>query len=170
MIVQLAVGAAVAALTVFAMEPWARWVHRDVWHGPLMRIHRTHHQSMGEGSGSIELNDIFSVVHAVLAVVLMGLGYAFLEGWLAAVAYGVGLGVTVYGTAYFVVHDGLAHGRLPVAFLRRSRWLRRIRAAHEIHHRQGGAPYGLFAGPAELKADRARVRAQRQGARPANSR
>jgi beta-carotene 3-hydroxylase len=59
-----------------------------------------------------------------------------------------------------VVHDGLVHGRLPVGFLRRSAYLRRVVAAHRVHHARGGAPYGLFLGPWVLRRDASRRKMQ----------
>ncbi|MEO0602135.1 MAG: sterol desaturase family protein [Myxococcota bacterium] len=149
----------VAIVTVLAMEPWSRIVHEHLWHRALYVVHRTHHPPEGQPRPLVEANDAFAVVHAVPATVMIGLGFwGIVDGVLGHVLLGVGSGMALYGFAYTVAHDGLAHGRLPVAFLNRSRWLRRIRAAHEIHHRDGGPPYGFFRGPAELKAASGRTR------------
>ena len=43
------------------------------------------------------------------------------------------------------------HERLPVGFLLRFRWFRRIQGAHKRHHIKGTYPYGLFLGPQELQ-------------------
>jgi beta-carotene 3-hydroxylase len=73
--------------------------------------------------------------------------------------------MTTFGVAYFVVHDGFIHGRLPVAFLARSAYLRRVRNAHRVHHmRSHDAPYGLFLGEAELRFRRRRARRAAQEA------
>ncbi|MEM6930191.1 MAG: sterol desaturase family protein [Myxococcota bacterium] len=149
----------VAIVTGLAMEPWSRFVHQHLWHRVLYVVHRTHHLPEGEPRPFVEWNDAFAVVHAVPAIGLIGLGFwGIVDGVLGHVLLGIGAGMALYGLAYTVVHDGLAHGRLPVAFLNRSRWLRRVRAAHEIHHRDGGPPYGFFRGPAELKAASERTR------------
>ena len=139
----IGVGAAVAGL----MEPWAAFLHRKVWHGALWRIHRSHHRRR---LGRFEANDVFSVLHAPPAIALILYGCLGPVGVLREVAFAVGLGMTAFGLAYVVVHDGLVHGRLKVAALAQVPSLARIRAAHLVHHRRAGAPYGLFRGPAEL--------------------
>ena len=78
--------------------------------------------------------------------------------------------MTLFGLSYVIVHDGLVHGRLPVAFLERWGYLRRVARCHRVHHgtRAGGAPYGLFFGAWELSL-RAQLkrRLRRRGARRA---
>ena len=66
---------------------------------------------------------------------------------------GAGLGITVFGIAYMFVHDGLVHRRFPVGPVARVPWLRRVAAAHRLHHTEkyGGAPFGMFLGPQELE-------------------
>ena len=152
---EMAVALGVALLVAGLMEPWSRFVHGRVWHGVLYRIHRTHHPDTPPSRGGLELNDVFSFVHALPAGLAFVLGLAWLDGLASAVAIGVAAGLSLYGVAYAVVHDGLVHGRLPMRGLLRFRALRRIRAAHEVHHRDGGPPYGLFLGPSELKRARA---------------
>ncbi|XP_008437326.1 beta-carotene 3-hydroxylase 1, chloroplastic isoform X5 [Cucumis melo] len=64
-----------------------------------------------------------------------------------------GLGITVFGMAYMFVHDGLVHRRFPVGPIAAVPYLRRVAAAHHIHHTDkfDGVPYGLFLGPKELE-------------------
>ncbi|CAN0841210.1 hypothetical protein LINGRAHAP2_LOCUS3156 [Linum grandiflorum] len=65
-----------------------------------------------------------------------------------------GLGMTMFGMAYMFVHDGMVHGRFPVEPLYNVPYLRRIAAAHQLHHADtfNGIPYGLFLGPQEVEA------------------
>lgn len=140
----------VAALVFPLMELWSRFLHGRIWHGVLFRIHRSHHV---ERHGRLEANDILSATHAPIAATLVIVG-CVLGGILGAVLRGVGAGMTLFGVAYVVVHDGFVHGRLPVQGLARSRFFRRVRAAHRMHHRTGGAPYGLFAGVREMRRPR----------------
>lgn len=141
-----AIGAVVAVVVGASMEPWARFLHGRVWHHGLWAIHRSHHTRR---VGRFEANDLLSALHAPIAAGLVMIG-CNMHGLAAAIAIGTGAGMTAFGLAYVVVHDGLVHGRLPVAFLARSRWLRRMRNAHAVHHARGGAPFGLFLGPREL--------------------
>ncbi|XP_077248160.1 beta-carotene hydroxylase 2, chloroplastic-like isoform X2 [Tasmannia lanceolata] len=64
-----------------------------------------------------------------------------------------GLGITVFGMAYMFVHDGLVHRRFPVGPIANVPYLRRVAAAHQMHHldKFNGVPYGLFLGPKELE-------------------
>lgn len=142
---------AVALAVAAAMEPWARLLHGRVWHHRLWSVHRSHHTRR---RGRFEKNDALSALHAPIAAALVMLG-CNMHGVAAAALVGAGAGMTAFGLAYVVVHDGLVHGRLPVAFLARVPYLRRVRDAHAVHHARGRAPYGLFLGPRELARERA---------------
>ena len=134
----------VALLVACAMELWAGLLHGKVWHGILWVIHRTHHR---KNTGRWETNDFLSVLHAPIAVALILYGCRGPAGIWREVLFGVGIGMTLFGISYLIVHDGLVHGRLPVAGLSRFAYLREIVAAHRFHHTKNGAPYGLFLGP-----------------------
>ncbi len=112
-------------------------------------IHRSHHLPR---RGRYEKNDALSVLHAPIAIALILYGCQAEPGTVREIAFGVGIGMTLFGVSYFVVHDGLVHGRLPVGFLLRLGYIRRVVEAHRKHHEgsRGRAPYGLFFGPAEL--------------------
>jgi sterol desaturase/sphingolipid hydroxylase (fatty acid hydroxylase superfamily) len=49
-------------------------------------------------------------------------------------------------TRYMFVHDGMVHKRFPVGPIGDVPYLRKIAAAHKIHHSEyfDGVPYGLF--------------------------
>jgi beta-carotene 3-hydroxylase len=139
--------------TVVGMDAWAAFVHGRVWHAWLWRLHASHHRAR---RGVWEVNDVLSLTHAPIAVALVLLGCRAAPSALREIAFGVGLGMTVFGAAYVVVHDGLVHGRLPVRALLVwplvGGYLRRVVDAHRRHHDDpaGGAPFGLFLGPWEL--------------------
>lgn len=134
----------VALVVACAMELWADLLHGKIWHGILWVIHRTHHR---KNTGRWETNDFLSVLHAPIAIVLILYGCRGQEGVLREILFGVGIGMTLFGVSYLVVHDGLVHGRLPVKGLARFAYLRDVVAAHRFHHTKNGAPYGLFRGP-----------------------
>lgn len=138
-----------AVAVALAMEAWAAVMHGRLWHGLLWGVHASHHTD----DRGLERNDIFAVLHAMPAAAMVYGGLAG-TGWPATIALGVGAGMTAFGFAYFVVHDGYVHGRLPVGFLGRFRYMRKVKAAHVVHHRHGGAPFGLFSGPAVLEKNR----------------
>lgn len=143
---EVLVSVAVAAIVAPLMELWARFLHGRIWHGVLFPIHRSHHETR---IGRFEANDVLSVTHAPIAAALVIVG-CIMHGFAGAVLRGAGIGMTLFGIAYVVVHDGFVHGRLPVSGLARFRFFRRIRGAHRLHHRSGAAPFGLFAGPREV--------------------
>ncbi|XP_068306417.1 beta-carotene hydroxylase 2, chloroplastic-like isoform X2 [Pyrus communis] len=64
-----------------------------------------------------------------------------------------GLGITTFGMAYMFVHDGLVHRRFLVGPIADVPYLRKVAAAHQLHHSCifNGVPYGLFLGPKEIK-------------------
>lgn len=134
---------AVGVPVILFMELWSAVLHGRVWHRALWFLHASHHAPQGKW----ERNDILSVTHAPIAMALIVWGCIGEPGLAREIGYGVGVGMTIFGLAYIVVHDGLIHGRLPVGFLSRFRYLRLVRNAHLVHHRKGEAPYGLFSGP-----------------------
>ena len=134
----------VALAVAFAMELWADLLHGKIWHGILWVIHRTHHR---KNTGRWEKNDFLSVLHAPIAIALILYGCRGPAGFLREALFGVGIGMSIFGLSYLVVHDGLVHGRLPVGGLARFAYLRAVVAAHRFHHTKNGAPYGLFLGP-----------------------
>ncbi|CAM8934752.1 unnamed protein product [Rhodiola kirilowii] len=139
----LSVGSAVG------MEFWARWAHRSLWHASLWHMHQSHHLPR---DGLFELNDVFAIINAVPAIALLAFGF-FNKGFFPGLCFGAGLGITVFGLAYMFVHDGLVHRRFPVGPVANVPYLRKVAAAHQLHHsaKFGGVPYGLFLGPMELE-------------------
>ncbi len=157
--------APVALVVAVSMDLWAAVLHGRVWHGWLWPVHRSHHAPRARGA-RFEANDALSLLHAPIAIALILGGCRAEEGALREVAFGVGVGMSAFGLAYLVVHDGLCHGRLPVRWLLRARYFRGVERAHRVHHTgdAGGAPYGFFFGVRELaRAARTRraARAQR---------
>ncbi|KAL8233670.1 hypothetical protein R6Q59_019770 [Mikania micrantha] len=139
----LSVGAAVG------MEYWARWAHEALWHASLWHMHESHHKPR---DGPFELNDVFAIINAVPAIALLYYGF-FHKGIVPGLCFGAGLGITLFGMAYMFVHDGLVHKRFQVGPIANVPYLRRVAAAHQLHHTEkfNGVPYGLFLGPKELE-------------------
>ncbi|CAM8995203.1 unnamed protein product [Rhodiola kirilowii] len=139
----LSVGAALG------MELWSRWAHKALWHGSLWRMHESHHKPR---VGQFELNDVFAIINSIAAIALLSYGF-FHNGLVPGLCFGVGLGVTMCGMAYMFVHDGLVHRRFPVGPIANVPYLRKVAAAHQLHHSKkfNGVPYGFFLGPRELE-------------------
>lgn len=138
----------IAVTVAIFMEFWAMLLHGKLWHGPWWGAHRSHHEPR---TGWFEFNDVFAVMHAVIAMTLIIGGLEAKAGEATLVAVAVGIGMSMFGMVYFTVHDGLIHGRLPVQFLSRIDWFRRVRNAHLAHHHRDAEPYGLFLGQWELR-------------------
>ncbi|WP_437578134.1 beta-carotene hydroxylase [Sorangium sp. So ce887] len=147
MTLSLAIWIATALAAFATMEVWAALLHGRVWHHALWSIHRSHHTKR---RGAFEQNDALAFLHAPIAAGLIIYGCDGAPGPLREAAYGFGLGMTAFGAAYVLVHDGLVHRRLPVSGLARIPYLARVRDAHRVHHSTGGPPYGLFLGPLVL--------------------
>jgi beta-carotene 3-hydroxylase len=136
---------AIIIVTILGMEVFATLVHKHVMHGPLgWRWHRDHHEPH---DGVFETNDLYAVVFSLLVIAAMLLG-SLVVPWL----FWVGVGATVYGFLYFVVHDGLVHKRWPFRYVPRRGYLRRLYQAHRLHHatqgREGGVSFGFLYAPA----------------------
>ncbi|XP_004300813.1 PREDICTED: beta-carotene 3-hydroxylase 1, chloroplastic-like [Fragaria vesca subsp. vesca] len=131
------------------MEFWARWAHRALWHAQLWQMHESHHRPR---DGAFELNDVFAITNAAPAIALLSYGF-FNNGLFPGLCFGAGLGITIFGIAYMFVHDGLVHRRFPVGPIADVPYLRKVAAAHQLHHTYifNGVPYGLFLGPKEIE-------------------
>lgn len=139
----------VVAGSFVAMEPLTAATHHWVMHGIGEWFHRSHHGA--RRTSRWERNDWFPVVFA--SIVMLG----FLIGFnvdRASVLIPVGIGVTMYGAAYALVHDGYIHRRIDPFGGHRIAILDRLADAHRIHHLYNAAPYGMLAPvvPAELRA------------------
>lgn len=142
----IAIWGPTAVVVAIAMEGWAALLHRFVWHGILWSVHRSHHEAR---RGRFERNDFLSALHAPVAIALILYGCRAHESLLRDLAFGVGIGMTIFGVSYALVHDGFSHRRAPVRFLRRFRYFRAVALAHAIHHqgKHGQAPFGFFLAP-----------------------
>jgi beta-carotene 3-hydroxylase len=117
---------AILLLALAGMEAFSWLVHKYLFHGPLWFIHKTHHRPKHSW---FELNDLFSVGFAIIALVLMYKGRQTLD-----YRFWIGAGISLYGIIYFVFHDGFIHNRFK-AFKTSNRYLLGIRRAHKIHHK-----------------------------------
>lgn len=94
-------------ILVFILMEGATWIiHKYVMHGFLWVLHRDHHDHSNDGV--LERNDYFFVIFALPTVALMyygstqGFNYVFF----------IGLGIMLYGAAYFLVHEIFIHQRI----------------------------------------------------------
>ena len=141
-----------AVVAFVVMEPVTAATHRFVMHGPGLLLHRSHHRRTYR-AGSFarsktrsahtgwERNDAYPVMFAAVVCVGFWLGF---NGPQLAELVPIGVGVTAYGAAYGLVHDVYIHRRLRWFGDRLVPIFERLAAAHELHHRFNGAPYGML--------------------------
>ena len=96
-------------LSAFAgMEAVAWLAHKYIMHGILWKLHKDHHKK--ESEGFIEHNDFFFLIFALPGIASLFFGarnnYNFL--------FWIGVGITLYGLCYFLVHDIFIHQRFKI--------------------------------------------------------
>lgn len=133
-------------LAFVTMEFVAWFTHKYIMHGLGWFLHKDHH--VKDHEGFFERNDFFFLVFAIPGMVLIYLGT--LSG-MADNLFFIGLGITLYGIAYFIVHDIFIHQRFKVFRNSDSVYLRAIRRAHKVHHKhlnkQDGECFGMLLVP-----------------------
>lgn len=137
------VNALILSVTVVGMEYFAWAMHRYVMHGWGWGWHRSHHEP---GRGLLEKNDLYTLVFAGIAIGFIVHGAAD-----HGPTYWIGMGATVYGVLYFIVHEGMVHKRWPFRYIPRKGYLKRLYQAHRMHHavhgREGCVSFGFLIAP-----------------------
>jgi beta-carotene 3-hydroxylase len=128
----------------FALMEFSGWfIHKYIMHGPLWNIHKTHHQHT---EGPLERNDLFSLLFGSIAVLLIFLGVGALD-----YRFWMGVGISLYGVSYFLLHDMLIHRRIKLFKRPQGGYLAGIFQAHQAHHatnqKDGAVSFGLFIVP-----------------------
>ena len=127
---------AIVLAAFVGMECVAWLAHKYLMHGFLWFLHHDHHQR--DDGDFFEKNDYFFIIFAIPGILclLFGLNAGF------SVLFWIGLGITIYGFAYFVVHDIFIHQRFKVFRNTDSVYLKAIRRAHKMHHKHLGKYQG----------------------------
>ena len=128
--------ALIIVFTFFFMEVVAWATHKYVMHGFLWNLHEDHHIKNPESH--LEKNDSFFLIFAIPAIILMAIG-TFTS---IPVVMPIGIGITIYGACYFLVHDVFIHQRLKIFRNSNNAYFRAIRRAHKIHHKHLGKEHG----------------------------
>jgi Fatty acid hydroxylase superfamily. len=118
------------------MEGATWFIHKYIMHGILWILHHDHHDHSTEGH--FEKNDYFFVIFALPAIVLIYFGSLNDFNYL----FYVGLAITLYGIAYFFVHDIFIHQRIKYLTDTQNPYLLAIRRAHKEHHKHLGKEEG----------------------------
>ncbi len=118
------------------MEAVTWFTHKYIMHGFLWYLHEDHHQP--KYSNIFEKNDLFFVIFAIPSILLF---YYGLKGGLNF-RFFIGLGILLYGMAYFLVHDVLIHRRFKWFDKTKNPYLTGLRKAHKRHHKHLGKEDG----------------------------
>ena len=136
---------AITLLTVVGMEFVAWAAHKYLMHGLLWNLHEDHHRPHHHEDGFFEKNDLFFVVFAVPSALsyIIGLNVA---GWFWLTF--VGIGISIYGLIYFLIHDVYIHRRFSWFKQLDGKYSRAILRAHGHHHaiteKEGATSFGLL--------------------------
>jgi beta-carotene 3-hydroxylase len=119
-----------------AMEAVAWFTHKYIMHGLLWSLHRDHHKK--ESDGFFEHNDFFFLIFAIPGIVSLYVGSQNQFNYF----FWIGLGITLYGFAYFLVHDIFIHQRFKVFRNSDTTYFKALRRAHKMHHKHLGKEHG----------------------------
>jgi len=131
----------ITILTFLLMEGVTWLTHKYVMHGFLWFLHKDHHQPT---KGFFEKNDFFFLIFAIPGWLCIMIGWQHLD-WLTV---SIGCGITLYGFAYFLVHEVIIHQRFKFFTRSNNRYIKAIRWAHKMHHRHlnkdDGESFGML--------------------------
>jgi beta-carotene 3-hydroxylase len=126
----------IALLTFCFMECVTWLTHKYIMHGLFWNLHKDHHN---KANTFFEKNDYFFVIFACISMVFFALGTYITD--LGFFLY-IGIGITLYGFAYFMVHDILIHQRFRLFSRTNNFYFRALRKAHKVHHKHLGKEEG----------------------------
>ena len=140
-------------LCFVVMEVIAWLTHKYIMHGLLWALHKDHHKK--ESPRFFEHNDYFFLIFALPGIA--GLLFGSINNF--NLFFYAGLGITLYGACYFLVHDVFIHQRFKIFRNSKNTYLRAIRRAHKIHHthlsKEDGECFGMLWVPRKyFKRDR----------------
>lgn len=126
------------------MEFMAWFTHKYLMHGPLWNWHEDHHKPKHEKHGFFEKNDRFFLVFALPSMLCYIIGSVTVHFWVLF----IGVGISLYGLTYFLIHDVYIHQRFKWFRQLDSAYSRGILRAHGAHHakttKEDGESFGLL--------------------------
>jgi beta-carotene 3-hydroxylase len=130
----------ITLLFFFFMEFIAWFSHKYVMHGFMWFWHESHHKPR---KGTFELNDLFGFMFAIPSAWLIILGAEAFD-W----RFFAGIGIALYGVAYFLVHDVFVHQRVKWLRVARLKYFKAMRQTHHLHHevhtKEGAEAFGFL--------------------------
>ena len=128
-------------LTFIFMEIFAWFTHKYIMHGFLWNLHLDHHQV--DHNKVLQKNDYFFLIFAIPGIVCIIAGSTFSNSLLY-----IGIGISLYGFAYFIVHEIIIHQRLRFFKKSNNSYIKSIRMAHKVHHKTlgkyGASSFGML--------------------------
>ncbi len=132
----------IVTVSFLSMEGVAWLTHKYVMHGLLWRLHQDHHRK--NPTSFFEKNDYFFLIFALPGILFLALGI-YSPFWYFLY---IGLGITLYGFAYFMVHDIFIHQRFKLFRNADNFYFKAIRRAHKMHHKhldkEDGECFGML--------------------------
>lgn len=122
----------ICVLSAFiGMEFVAWFTHKFIMHGILWSWHEDHHKPHHLKNGFWEKNDRFFLVFAIPSFFCYLIG-SMAPGYLWLLF--VGIGISVYGICYFLVHDVYIHRRFSWFKQLDNTYSKAVLRAHGAHH------------------------------------
>ncbi len=126
----------VVLATFIVMEGVAWLTHKYVMHGFFWNLHKDHHKK--DDPIFFEKNDYFFLIFAIPGIAALGFGTLYTN----YVLLSIGIGITIYGGAYFVIHDIFIHQRFKILRNSDNWYFKAIRRAHKMHHKHINKEHG----------------------------
>ena len=124
-------------IATFLLMEFVAWaVHKYIMHGFLWLLHKDHHVVNKENV--FQKNDYFFLIFAIPSIILIMIGHDNLT-----IGFFIGIGIALYGLAYFLIHEVIIHRRLPPPSKTKSKYIKAIRKAHKVHHKNRGKHNGV---------------------------
>lgn len=124
------------ALGTFCFMEFVAWfTHKYIMHRWLWCLHEDHHRKR---PGFFEKNDAFFLIFAIPGWLSIMLGSMYQMYGVAS----IGAGITLYGLAYFLVHDIIIHQRFKIFTRSNNTYIKAVRWAHKMHHKHLSKEHG----------------------------
>ncbi len=137
-------------LGVFSLMEAVAWAaHKYIMHGFGWKWHEDHHN---HHQGFFEKNDYYALVFSFMASSSIIYGNTHPAFWYLTY---IGIGITLYGIAYFIFHDLIVHRRIKFKYKAKTNYMKRIMNAHYVHHKvhtkHGAEAFGFLYAPGKYE-------------------
>lgn len=126
----------ITLVTFLIMEGVTWLTHKYVMHGFLWYLHEDHHQP--GYTKLFEKNDAFFLIFAIPSMLLIIFGLDPVLNF----KFFIGIGIMLYGMAYFLVHEVIIHQRIRWFRNTKNPYFAGLRKAHKVHHKYLGKEDG----------------------------